>query len=643
MNGAPPRERERGTVASAKRRFPAPSAASLGQPSFLMRKRPRVLRGTGYSTEAPAAHGLAGAARTGRTAQRASTKFLAEVPEAVRRRDQKHRITQEMEELQAAVSAEMREQHRLESLPASLSASLASSLHSSRAASASPSLVASRAASLRGSLAGSLSASPVPSSPAPERATPGAGGAPEEILAWERADPDGLPFGAMDDDSSLDSPLRGLPPPESPAGPGAEERGEAGGDPSWIETCRELDEIHGRVALPPLPLLFGAEGDAAAGGDAESEPPFDQVVCQIQNWVVRLDCVIDRLSARRALDQARVDMLERRALRRWARARGLWGAGEGGEPPPTLDDYNRWHLARLEERTGAPPLRGAPGPRTGRVPAWDHAVPRASDLLLRIGERAEGGEEREWCAGGELARRPALDLYSLVYALLPRGARYDINNFSALVCPTVNPKAACLVYASAKAQAGSTASARTVCTGAKTPDEVAWALHNLESAIWSAGSLPLRIDRSTFRVCNVVASVLLPFCVDMDKLARICQRYCTYTPEMFPAPVLRIPALGKVAILVYPHKLIIAGSKTKKILTRALRMAVRITWRARFVNAQSDGIRSMLKPHLRVLQELRNEVVLDRDTGAPMTPWGIAIASASSSFFSRRRRAASGN
>lgn len=70
----------------------------------------------------------------------------------------------------------------------------------------------------------------------------------------------------------------------------------------------------------------------------------------------------------------------------------------------------------------------------------------------------------------------------------------------------------------------------------------------------------------------MVASALLPYYVDMDKLARQCRVYCTYTPEAFPGATLRLRQLGKVAVLVYPTKLIIAGSKTKSVLARALRM-----------------------------------------------------------------------
>ena len=397
----------------------------------------------------------------------------------------------------------------------------------------------------------------------------------------------------------------------------------------WVQSCQELDELRGRVVAttPEFDMGFSGGGTDSRGPDPrdvivdDESPPFHNVVCRIQNWVVCLECVLDRYSVRRSLAQARVDMLERRRLRRMVDI-----------PLETAQDYDLVYLNALSDRCGGDAclkdwqetIFESPRPL---VPIWDRSVPRATDLQDRIHNHQEAMTQGDmhWCDCPDLVRRPALDLHSLVYALQPEGGRYDINNFAALIMSTSNPSAACLVYSSAKAQAGSTASSRVVCTGAKNPEEVAWSLHKLTSSILRAGSLPLRVERRGFRVSNVVASVLLPYYVDMDKLERQCRMYCTYTPEAFPGATLRLPGLGRVAILVFPTKLIIAGSKTKGVLDRTLRRAVHVTWRARYTDLSSQGARAMLKGHEKVLIELLD----DASYGDKASPWETAIATAS--------------
>ena len=434
-------------------------------------------------------------------------------------------------------------------------------------------------------------------------------------------------------------------------GGGGQVRARAGEDTQpWLLVCDDLDKLRKRVPAPESnPLWYTLGGESLGSWDGESSsstpPPMDSVVCRIQNWVVRLACVLDRFSARRAVRQVRIDMEERHRLRQWATAAGRWVPSP---TPPLPSRYDAWYTDRLAARTGGgaslvgwPPAgRGAGGENRPRVPVWSRSVPRVCDLVRRI--ESGPGVPGEWCDGSDLVRRPALDLCSLVYSLLPRGGRYDPNNFAALKRPTLNPPATCLVYASARAMGGSDASSRVVCTGAKTPEEVAWTLNKLDGAIWDAKSLPLRVSRDSFRVSNVVASALLPYWVDMAKLERQCGNHCTYTPESFPGAILRLPDLGNVAVLVYPAKLIIAGSRTKAVLARALDVAVRVSWRARFVRLDSDGARAMLEGHERVLTELLSDMTNaasgDGNASEAFSPWRAAMDSASTSSGRQKRR-----
>lgn len=416
-------------------------------------------------------------------------------------------------------------------------------------------------------------------------------------------------------------------------------------DLPWLQTCRDLDQLRGRV--PDTDPLLSSGSTAAeqirvtastdprgpdpahfvtTQSDTRPEcPPLDSVVCRVQNWVVRLDCVVDRYSVKRAVAQARKDLEMRHRLRQ-----------KGS--PVSPNDYDRLYVAELQETYGSKNLQGEwtqPAHDRKAVPIWDRSVPRVHDLVRCLNTTFQAhrdGKTRprtDWCDNAEMNYPPALDLHSLAFRMLPHGARYDIHNFAALKLSTVNPKAACLVYASSRAQAGSKASARVVCTGAKTPEEVAWTLKHLETNLIGAGAPPIRIDRDNFKVSNVVASALLPYYVDMDNLVRQCRLYCTYTPAVFPGATLRLPQLGKMTILVFTTKLIITGSRNKSMLLNALRLAVQITWRARYLHVETNIAQSMLRAPQRVLMELLDDAAhLARNPG--LSPWALAIRHGSS-------------
>lgn len=413
----------------------------------------------------------------------------------------------------------------------------------------------------------------------------------------------------------------------------------------WLQTCRDLDQLRGRV--PETDPLLSSTSLAAeqirvtASTDPRGPdpahfvptsntppecPPTDRVVCRVQNWVVRLDCVVDRYSVKRAVAQARKDLETRHQLRKT-------------EPYAySPKDYDRLYLAKLRDTYGTHALQGdwtQPAHNRKAVPIWDRSVPRVHDLVRCLEAAFQAHQEgksrprTDWCDNAEMNYPPALDLHSLAFRMLPHGARYDIHNFAALKLSTVNPKAACLVYASSRAQAGSKASARVVCTGAKTPEEVAWTLKHLETNLIGAGAPPIRIDRDNFKVSNVVASALLPYYVDMDNLVRQCRLYCTYTPAVFPGATLRLPQLGKMTILVFTTKLIITGSRNKSMLLKALRLAIQITWRARYLHVETNIAQSMLRAPQRVLMELLDDAAyLARNPG--LSPWALAIRHGSS-------------
>lgn len=58
---------------------------------------------------------------------------------------------------------------------------------------------------------------------------------------------------------------------------------------------------------------------------------------------------------------------------------------------------------------------------------------------------------------------------------------------------------------------------------------------------------------------------------------------------------------------------------------------MRVTWRARYTNLNSEGARAMLRAHERVLVELLDDAARSCETGQAFSPWRTAIRSASSS------------
>jgi TATA-box binding protein (TBP) (component of TFIID and TFIIIB) len=318
--------------------------------------------------------------------------------------------------------------------------------------------------------------------------------------------------------------------------------------PPWIQLCDQI-----------------LASRAATGKGQSSIPPRERVVCRIQNWLYVARYEVDRLGSIRAMRQARMDLLRRRSLRAWA---------DDDDDDDTTAAANARHVRRLRTQGyGDECLRAmlcpAGGPAAAK-PLWDTRAPRLSDLALASLAAAAGQTELVAAVARSVApdpapRRPQLHLRSLIHGMFPEGARYDLTYFAAMRRATVRPKAESLIHDSGK----------VVSTGGKTPEESAWTLHKMAERLRAAGSAPVRVDPQRSAMQNIVASVVIPFYVDLRKLARQLGMYCIYRPHSFPGATVRLWEIDKrTKALVYGTSSVMPGAKNVDDLLAALEVVL---------------------------------------------------------------------
>jgi len=158
-------------------------------------------------------------------------------------------------------------------------------------------------------------------------------------------------------------------------------------------------------------------------------------------------------------------------------------------------------------------------------------------------------------ASTSLGRR--LDLQTI----LPRleGAEYDPSRFPGLIYRIKEPKTATLLFTSGK----------TVCTGAKSVDDLSLAIRKVESDIKAAG---VDFDgESQIEIQNIVASSDLKQEVNLNDIAiGLGLENVEYEPEQFPGLVYR-NANPKVVILIFSSgKLVCTGAKNPQQIETAV-------------------------------------------------------------------------
>ena len=141
-----------------------------------------------------------------------------------------------------------------------------------------------------------------------------------------------------------------------------------------------------------------------------------------------------------------------------------------------------------------------------------------------------------------------LDLQAIALAL--DGAEYEPEQFPGLIYRLKEPKTATLIFRSAK----------VVCTGAKSLEEVKLAISKVSKQIGKAG-IVIKIEPK-IEVQNIVASSDLGQEINLNAIAiSLGLEKVEYEPEQFPGLVYRLDFPKVVVLLFGSGKLVCTGAR----------------------------------------------------------------------------------
>jgi transcription initiation factor TFIID TATA-box-binding protein len=136
------------------------------------------------------------------------------------------------------------------------------------------------------------------------------------------------------------------------------------------------------------------------------------------------------------------------------------------------------------------------------------------------------------------------------------GARYDPENFPALVYRSDEPRASFIIFSSGRAN----------CVGAKSMDDVRMAIKKLTRKLKKAGAEVK--SEPEVKVQNIVASIDFGRGFDLDEIARRFED-AEYEPEVFPGLVFRLDD-PEVTVLLFASGIgVCAGARSERDVRRA--------------------------------------------------------------------------
>ncbi|MHA1679805.1 MAG: hypothetical protein ACTSUE_02280 [Promethearchaeota archaeon] len=133
------------------------------------------------------------------------------------------------------------------------------------------------------------------------------------------------------------------------------------------------------------------------------------------------------------------------------------------------------------------------------------------------------------------------DLMDLVRKFSPYGAKCNLPRFAAVILKTYKPSASCSIFALKKA----------VNTGARTDGVGQYSVMKTLLYLRENGYKRACPLGDTFTAVNVVATFILPFRIDLDKLCECFPDIVSYNPETFPGVRVRAPQIAPAAQLVF--------------------------------------------------------------------------------------------
>jgi TATA-box binding protein (TBP) (component of TFIID and TFIIIB) len=153
------------------------------------------------------------------------------------------------------------------------------------------------------------------------------------------------------------------------------------------------------------------------------------------------------------------------------------------------------------------------------------------------------------------------DLVDLVRKFAPYSAKCNLPRFAAVILRTYKPSASCSIFAPKKA----------VNTGARTDGVGQYVVMKTLLYLREKGYKRACPLGDTFTAENVVATFILPFRIDLDKLCECYPDIVSYNPETFPGVRVRAPQIAPAAQLVFATgRVVTMGGRSPPDHVRAL-------------------------------------------------------------------------
>lgn len=153
------------------------------------------------------------------------------------------------------------------------------------------------------------------------------------------------------------------------------------------------------------------------------------------------------------------------------------------------------------------------------------------------------------------------DLMDLVRKFSPYSAKCNLPRFAAVILRTYKPSASCSIFAPKKA----------VNTGARTDGVGQYSVMKTLLYLREKGYKRACPLGDTFTAVNVVATFILPFRIDLDKLCECYPDIVSYNPETFPGVRVRAPQIAPAAQLVFATgRVVTMGGRSPPDHVRAL-------------------------------------------------------------------------
>lgn len=219
------------------------------------------------------------------------------------------------------------------------------------------------------------------------------------------------------------------------------------------------------------------------------------------------------------------------------------------------------------------PVRASKRPK--RTDLWnsDPSVETASKQALRKGTELYGPQKHE------ITPFERFDLISLVEKFSDYCAKCNLPRFAAVILKTLNSSASCSLFAPLKA----------VNTGARTDGVGQYGVMKCLQFLRQTVSPLICPLGDSFKAQNVVAKIILPFRLDLDKLKRLYPLMVSYNSEMFPGVRIRAPQISPAAQLGFRSgRVVTMGGRSPDDHVRAYCATFSIFYNVRITDEQEE-------------------------------------------------------